>query len=104
MTRRRHVLAFAAAILTVFTGAPVAAQEKLKVLATFSIVADFVRHVGGDRLELTMLVGPNSDAHVYAPSPADAKKIADAKLVVANGMGFEGWIPRLVRASGTKAP
>ena len=50
------------------------------------------------------MVGPNGDAHVYAPSPADAKKVADAKLVFVNGLGFEGWIERLVKASGTKAP
>jgi zinc/manganese transport system substrate-binding protein len=100
---RRHVLAAILGMLAVFVGGPAFAQEKLKVLATFSILGDFVRNVGGDRVEVTLLVGPNSDAHVYEPSPADAKKIADAKLVVANGMGFEGWIPRLVRASGTKA-
>ena len=51
-----------------------------------------------------MLVGPNGDAHVYSPSPADAKKLADAKVVVSNGLGFEGWIGRLVKASGSKAP
>ena len=52
----------------------------------------------------TTLVGPNGDAHVYSPTPADAKKLADAKLVVVNGLGFEGWIDRLIKASGTKAP
>ena len=51
-----------------------------------------------------MLVGPNADAHVYSPSPADAKKLADAKVVVVNGLGYEGWIERLVKASGSKAP
>ena len=50
------------------------------------------------------MVGPNGNAHVYAPSPGDAKKAADAKLVFVNGLGFEGWIERLVKASGTKAP
>ena len=84
--------------------APAAAQEKLKVVATFSILADFVKNVGGDRVAVTALVGPNGDAHVYQPSPGDAKTLADAKLVVANGLGFEGWINRLVKASGTKAP
>jgi zinc/manganese transport system substrate-binding protein len=103
MFTRRHALASVLALLAASAAGPSAAQEKLKVLATFSILGDFVRNVGGDRVELTVLVGPNSDAHVYEPSPADAKKIADAKLVIANGMGFEGWIPRLVRASGTKA-
>jgi zinc/manganese transport system substrate-binding protein len=52
---------------------------------------------------VTTLVGPNGDAHVYTPSPTDAKKIADAKLVVVNGLGFEGWLPRLVKSSGGKA-
>lgn len=80
------------------------AQEKVKVVATFSILADFVKNVGGDRVTVSALVGPNSDAHVYQPSPGDAKTLADAKLVVTNGLGFEGWINRLVKASGTKAP
>ena len=83
--------------------APALAQEKLRVLATFSILGDFVKNVGGDRVEVTTLVGPNSDAHVYSPSPADAKKIAAAKVVITNGLGFEGWMARLVRASGSKA-
>jgi zinc/manganese transport system substrate-binding protein len=99
----RHVLAVAAAMLVLAAG-PAGAQDKLKVVATFSILGDFVRQVGGDRIELTVLVGPNSDAHVYSPSPGDAKKIADAKLVITNGMGFEGWMSRLVKASGSKAP
>jgi zinc/manganese transport system substrate-binding protein len=63
-----------------------------------------VKNVGGDRVELSTLVGPNGDTHVYAPSPADAKKLADARVVFSNGLGFEGWIARLVKASGTKAP
>jgi zinc/manganese transport system substrate-binding protein len=63
-----------------------------------------VRNVGGDRVDVSVLVGPNSDTHVYQPSPGDAKKVADVKLVVANGMGLEGWITRLVKASGSKAP
>src|SRR5690349_8928670 len=80
------------------------AQEKVNVLATVSPLGDFVRNVGGERIEVTTLVGPNSDAHVYAPAPADARKVAAAKLVITNGLGFEGWMNRLVRASGTKAP
>jgi zinc/manganese transport system substrate-binding protein len=82
---------------------PAVAQDKLKVVATFSILADFVKNVGGDRVAVTALVGPNGDAHVYQPSPGDAKTVADAKLVFANGLGFEGWMGRLVKASGTKA-
>ena len=83
---------------------PAAAQDRLKVVATFSILADLVKNVGGDRVAVTALVGPNGDAHVYQPSPGDAKMLADARLVFANGLGFEGWINRLVKASGTKAP
>ena len=83
---------------------PARAQERLNVVASFSILGDFVRNVGGDRVNVTTLVGPNSDVHVYTPAPADAKKIADAKLLVINGLGLEGWLPRLLQASGSKAP
>ena len=87
-------------IATVF---PARAQERLQVVASFSILGDFVRNVGGDRVSVTTLVGPDSDAHVYSPTPADAKKIADAKLIFINGLGFEGWLPRLVKSAGGKA-
>ncbi len=82
---------------------PALAQDRLNVVASFSILGDLVRNVGGDRVNVTTLVGPNSDVHVYAPAPADAKKIADAKLVIVNGFGLEGWLPRLVQSSGNKA-
>ena len=95
--------AFAALALLLWH-APAVAQEKLKVVATFSILADFVKNVGGERVAVSALVGPNSDAHVYQPTPGDAKTLADARVVVTNGLGFEGWINRLVKASGSKAP
>ncbi len=82
---------------------PARAQDRPNVVASFSILGDFVRNVGGDRVNVTTLVGPNSDVHVYAPTPADAKKIADAKLVIVNGFGLEGWLPRLVQSAGSKA-
>ena len=108
MIARRHLLAAAISLAVLAAAGPAAAQErapaKLKVLATFSILGDLVRNVGGDRAEVATLVGPNSDAHVYAPAPADAKKVADAALVITNGLGFEGWMGRLVKASGSKAP
>lgn len=72
----------------------------LRVVASFSILADIVREVGGDAVEVIALVGPNADAHVFQPSPADARHLARADIVVVNGLGFEGWIDRLVRASG----
>src|SRR5947207_8315220 len=82
---------------------PLHAAERLNVVASFSILGDFVRNVGGDRVDVTTLVGPNSDTHVYVPTPADAKKVADAKLVFVNGLGFEGWMQRLLKAAGGKA-
>lgn len=80
------------------------AEGRINVVASFSILADMVRNVGGDAVDVTVLVGPDGDAHVYAPTPADAKKVADARLLVVNGLGFEGWMPRLLEASGSKAP
>lgn len=82
---------------------PLQAAERLNVVASFSILGDFVRSVGGDRVDVTTLVGADSDVHVYMPAPADAKRVADAKLVIVNGLGLEGWLPRLVESSGSKA-
>lgn len=94
----------ALAILTVFAlTLPAAAQGKVKVVASFSILGDLVKNVGGDRIALSTLVGANGDAHVYAPSPADAKTLSEAKVVFVNGLGLEGWMTRLVKASGAKA-
>jgi zinc/manganese transport system substrate-binding protein len=102
MNTRRHAIAFLAAFAVLLLCAPTQAQDKLRVLASFSILGDFVKSVGGDRVEVSTLVGPNGDAHVYSPAPADAKKVAAAKVVIVNGLGFEGWMARLVRASGSK--
>ncbi|MEE8626647.1 MULTISPECIES: metal ABC transporter substrate-binding protein [Methylobacterium] len=77
--------------------------EPTRVVATFSILGDLVRQVGGERVAVTTLVGPNGDAHSFVPAPADAQAVAAARLVVVNGLGFEGWIDRLIKASGTKA-
>jgi zinc/manganese transport system substrate-binding protein len=82
---------------------PLHAQARLNVVASFSILGDFVKNVGGDRVEVTTLVGPDGDVHVYTPTPADVRKIADAKLLVVNGFGLEGWLPRLLQAAGSKA-
>jgi zinc/manganese transport system substrate-binding protein len=79
--------------------APVVAQP-LPVVTSFSILADLVKVIGGSHVEVTSLVGPNADAHVFDPTPADAKRLADAKLVVINGLGFEGWMDRLIKSSG----
>src|SRR5436305_7072826 len=101
--RRFCVAALGAVAATLMTVIPLRAQEKIQIVASFSILGDFAKNVGEDRVNVTTLVGPNSDVHVYTPAPADAKKIADAKLVVINGLGLEGWMPRLVQSSGSKA-
>src|SRR6195952_325558 len=101
--RRFCDLALGALAATVMAINPLHAQDKINVVASFSILGDFVRNVGGDRVAVTTLVGANGDVHVYTPTPQDAKKIADAKLVIVNGFGLEGWLPRLVQSSGGKA-
>lgn len=78
------------------------AAEKLKAVASFSILGDMVRQVGGDRLDVTTLVGPNGDAHVFSPTPADARTLASADIFFVNGLGFEGWMERLEKSSGFK--
>ena len=89
-------------LMLVASAASAHAQARLDVVASFSILGDFARNVGGERVNVTTLVGPDGDVHVYTPAPADAKKIADAKLVIINGLGLEGWLPRLVQSSGNK--
>jgi zinc/manganese transport system substrate-binding protein len=79
-------------------------QDRPRAVATFSILGDLVRNVGGERVELATLVGPNGDVHVYAPTPGDVKRIAAANIVFVNGLGLEGWIDRLIAASATRAP
>ena len=75
-------------------------EQRVKVVVSFSILADLVKQVGGDRVDVVSLVGPNTDMHVFQPSPADAKSIGRAQLVVINGLGFEGWADRLVKTAG----
>ena len=92
-------------ISSLFLTVPVAAQEgkPISVVATFSIIGDMVKRVGGDAVKLTTLVGPGGDAHVYQPTPADAAALSKADVLIMNGMDFEGWIERLIRASESKA-
>jgi len=78
--------------------------DKLNVVASFSILHDWATIVGGDRVAVSALVGPAADAHVYVPTPRDAKFVGAARLIVVNGLGFEGWMDRLVQASATRAP
>lgn len=105
MVTRHYVIAFLMASLA-FAG-PIHANAqapRLPIVATFSILADLARAVGGDRVEVFALVGPDGDAHIFQPTPADAKILGAARLILVNGLGFEGWIDRLIKASRAKAP
>ena len=92
--------------LALLLGLPVGAHaaDKIKAVASFSILGDIVREVGGDRVEVTTLVGPDGDAHVYEPTPADARNLAASNILFVNGLGFEGWMDRLEKSSGFKGP
>ncbi|MGO8760364.1 MAG: metal ABC transporter substrate-binding protein [Desulfobaccales bacterium] len=102
MSRGTRILVLLLAVFLAASGAAAPAEKKFNVVASFSVLGDMVKNVGGDRIEVTTLVGPNGDTHVYEPTPADAKAVAGADLVVVNGLGFEGWMDRLIRASGYK--
>jgi zinc/manganese transport system substrate-binding protein len=109
MPSRRNVITFIAlgllaGLSPAHAQGPAEQPAKLPVVATFSILADLARNVGGDRVEVISLVGPNGDPHVYQPSPEDAKNLNAAKLILVNGLGLEGWLDRLIKASGAKAP
>jgi zinc/manganese transport system substrate-binding protein len=100
---RRHVLTGLSALPFLAATRPHAQTAAIPVVATFSVLADITKNVGGDRIAIDMLVGQNADAHVYRPTPADGRKLAEARVIVTNGIGFEGFMSRLVRSSGTKA-
>ena len=103
----RRALLSSACLLSLLASLPVraqASQEKLMpVVASFSILGDIVQNVGGSRIALTTLVQPGSDAHVYAPTPTDAKTVSEARIVFSNGLKFEGWMTRLMQSSASKA-
>jgi zinc/manganese transport system substrate-binding protein len=106
---RRHVVFLTATTAAVAAGLVPGrgqnkTQDRLRAVATFSILGDFVRNVSGERAELATLVGANGDVHVYAPTPSDVRAIAAANIVFVNGLGLEGWMDRLIAASATRAP
>jgi zinc/manganese transport system substrate-binding protein len=100
MRRRLFIIA---ATGTVWAGGampgPARAQARLKVVTSFSVLGDMVRQIGGDHVDVATLVGPDQDAHTYQPTPADAKSLAAARVLVVNGLGFEGWMDRLAHAA-----
>ena len=103
MTSRRNLLISATAVFGFSLAAPAptwSADAPIPVVATFSILGDMVKRIGGDRVAVTTLVGADGDAHVYQPTPADARAVSQAEILVFNGLEFEGWLDRLVEASG----
>ncbi|MFC3675405.1 metal ABC transporter substrate-binding protein [Ferrovibrio xuzhouensis] len=97
----RHLCA-AGLLAVAATAASPALAAPRQVVATFSVLGDMVKEIGGNDVHVITLVPPGGDAHVYQPKPGDAKNIARADLVVVNGLGMEGWIDRLISASGYK--
>jgi zinc/manganese transport system substrate-binding protein len=91
------------AILLAVAATPALAAEKLRVVATFSIIGDVAGRVGGDNIDLTTLVGPDGDAHIYQATAADARAVAQARIVIVNGLAFDDWAYRLIRAAGSNA-
>jgi zinc/manganese transport system substrate-binding protein len=97
----RKLLLAGVASAALLSGASFAAGP-IPVVASFSILGDLVRVVGGDRVSLSTLVGPDQDAHAFTPKPADAKAIAQTRLLVINGLGFEPWAQKLAKSAGYK--
>ncbi|NYT62623.1 metal ABC transporter substrate-binding protein [Alcaligenaceae bacterium] len=104
LASRRAVLQGVAGVALVLAASVGFASEAapLRVVASFSILGDMVKEVGGERIVLSTIVGPNSDAHSFEPTPQDVKALAQAQVLVINGLDFEGWLPRLIQAAGFK--
>ena len=103
MTSRRNLLISTTALVGLSLAVPTSAWSAdgpVPVVATFSILGDMVKRIGGDRVAVTTLVGADGDAHIYQPTPADARAVSEAEILVFNGLEFEGWLDRLVEASG----
>lgn len=101
MIQSRLLLSAVIPALMALSAVP-ASAETLKVVASFTVLADVVKQVGGDHVKVTSLVGPNGDPHEFEPSPADARNLNAAKVAFVSGEGLEGWMDRLITASGYK--
>ena len=99
--RRRHLLGLA--LPAILPGAA-RAQGRPNVVASFSILGDMARQIGGERVAVRVIAGPNADAHSFQPRPSDAEALRGAALVIRNGLGFDGWMDRVVRAAGYRGP
>lgn len=83
---------------------PAAAAERLNVVASFSVIADIARQIGSDHVSVKSLIPPETDPHAWQPRPRDVQRLAEADLVIVNGLGLEGWLNRAVAASGYRGP
>ncbi|EUC01274.1 ABC-type metal ion transporter, periplasmic subunit [Rhizobium sp. CF080] len=101
MISRRLLLSAAVPALMAFSAVP-AFADTLKVVASFTVLGDVVSQVGGKHVKVTNLVGPNGDPHEFEPSPADARNLKAAQVTFVSGEGLEGWMDRLITASGYK--
>lgn len=99
-TRRAFLTSAAALVLSLAAPATAQTDRPIQVVATFSILGDMVKRIGGEHVAVTTIVGANGDAHVYQPTPADARVVSEAQILVVNGLQFEGWMDRLIDASG----
>ena len=79
------------------------AQDKPVVASTASMIWDMAKNIGGDYFDHQMIVPIGGDPHIYEPTPSDARLVANADLILKNGLTFEGWINSLIENSGTKA-
>ena len=103
MTLVKSICAGLVSASLALTALPAAAGDDIKIVASFSILGDMVEQVVGDLAEVTTIVGPDADAHVYQPSVADARAVAQADIIFVNGLGFETWSDTLISESGTDA-
>ena len=103
MELRMKSLKFVSAAIAALMLSSSPSFAKIDVVASFSILGDMVEQVAGDRANVTTIVGPDADAHLYQPNTSDAVAVAEADLVITNGMGFETWSATLIESSGTKA-
>lgn len=102
IARRRVLLTLALTPLLSLASLRARAEAPLRVVATFSIAADWVRQVGGELVEVVPLIGPDADAHGYQPKPSDTRAIKEAAVVVGIDLGFDDWVERLARSAGKK--
>ena len=83
---------------------PAAVSPPIRVVVSFSILGDFVNEIGGGDVAVTSLIGPDSDVHMFEPTPEQARLLANAQLFVINGLGLEGWLTRLTQSAQYRGP